>query len=65
MTTTVIGTQTDYKLATIGTRFVAIVIDGIILGFFTGILLSTSRNSGGLFSILLDRCHYAICWLLC
>jgi len=38
----------DYALASISSRFLAAIIDGLILGAITGILVGSSRNAGGL-----------------
>ena len=38
----------DYALASISSRFLASIIDGLILGAITGILVGSSRNAGGL-----------------
>lgn len=36
-----------FELGSVGTRFVAIAIDSLILGFITGILFSAGGNAGG------------------
>jgi uncharacterized RDD family membrane protein YckC len=38
----------DYELADTGTRFIALIIDGIILSIITGLLFAGARNTGGL-----------------
>jgi uncharacterized RDD family membrane protein YckC len=38
----------DYELADTGTRFIALIIDGIILGIITGLLFAGARGTGGL-----------------
>ncbi|MFN8448204.1 MAG: RDD family protein [Anaerolineae bacterium] len=38
----------DYELASIGTRFIALIIDSIILGVITGVLFWGGREAGGL-----------------
>ncbi len=37
----------DYELADTGTRFIALIIDGIILGIITGLLFAGAKNAGG------------------
>lgn len=37
----------DYELADVGTRFVALIIDTMILGFITGVLFWGGREAGG------------------
>lgn len=37
----------SYELADTGTRFIALVIDGIILGVITGLLFAGGREAGG------------------
>jgi uncharacterized RDD family membrane protein YckC len=45
--------HTEYvELASIGSRFVAIVIDGFILGLITGILFGTGGEVGGGIGVL-------------
>ena len=36
-----------YELADVGTRFIAIIIDGIILAIVTGVLVGVGRGVGG------------------
>ncbi|MGB7339586.1 MAG: RDD family protein [Phototrophicaceae bacterium] len=36
-----------YELGTVGSRFIALILDGLILGFITGILFSAGGNAGG------------------
>lgn len=47
-----------YELAPIGTRFVALVIDGIILGIITGVLVGVGRQAGGGISFLVGLIYY-------
>lgn len=37
----------DGELADLGTRFIALIIDGFILGLITGLLFAGARNAGG------------------
>ena len=37
----------DFELANLGTRLIALIIDGFILGLITGVLLAGSRSAGG------------------
>jgi uncharacterized RDD family membrane protein YckC len=37
----------SYELSSIGTRFIALIIDGIILGIITGALVGFGREAGG------------------
>lgn len=52
----------SYELADIGTRFLALVIDGIILGIISGILLSILRNPGGVVGFLIGLLYYWYFW---
>ena len=48
----------DYELADVGTRFVALIIDGIILGIITGLLFSGGRGAGGVVSFVVGVAYY-------
>ena len=48
----------DYELADIGTRFIALFIDGIILGIITGILFAGGRGAGGFASFIVGVIYY-------
>ncbi|MBI1257224.1 MAG: RDD family protein [Chloroflexi bacterium] len=37
----------DFELADLGTRLIALIIDGVILGLITGLLFAGARNAGG------------------
>ena len=43
----------DYELASVGTRFIALIIDGIILGVITGLLFWGGREAGGFTGFLI------------
>jgi uncharacterized RDD family membrane protein YckC len=51
----------SYELAPIGTRFVAILIDGIILGVIGGVLVGFSRDVGGGISFIVGLAYYWYC----
>jgi uncharacterized RDD family membrane protein YckC len=51
----------SYELATIGSRFVAILIDGIILGIITGALVGFGREAGGGISFVVGLLYYWYC----
>lgn len=51
-----------YELADVATRFVAILIDGIILGFITGLLVGAGREAGGGLSIVIHVIYYWFFW---
>lgn len=38
---------TSYELAPVSTRFIALVIDSMVLGLITGLLVGATRNAGG------------------
>jgi uncharacterized RDD family membrane protein YckC len=53
----------SYELADLGTRFLAILIDGIILGIVTGVLVGAGRNAGaGALSFLIGLGYYWYFW---
>ncbi len=52
------GSIADYELADVGTRFVALIIDGVILGFITGLLFSSGRGAGGVASFIVGVAYY-------
>lgn len=43
----------EYELADVGTRFIALIIDGIILGIIGGILFSGGRGTGGVIGFII------------
>lgn len=47
-----------YELASLGTRFVALLIDGIILGIIGGLLVGFSRDVGGGLSFVIGLIYY-------
>ncbi|MEO8393802.1 MAG: RDD family protein [Chloroflexota bacterium] len=47
----------DFELADLGTRLVALIIDGFILGLITGLLLGVSRDSGGFLGFLIGLAY--------
>ncbi len=51
-----------YELADTGTRFIAIVIDGIILGIIGSLLFSSARWGGGGISLLVGLAYYWYFW---
>ncbi len=52
----------SYALATIGNRFIAIFIDGIILGIITAMLTGAGRGAGGIASFLIGAAYYWYFW---
>ena len=52
----------NYELASVGTRFIAILIDGIILGIITGILVGAGREAGGGASFVIGLVYYWYFW---
>ena len=56
------STDSSFELAPIGTRFVAIIIDGIILGIITAILFGAARGPGGGVSFLVGVVYYWYFW---
>jgi uncharacterized RDD family membrane protein YckC len=52
----------SYELADIGTRFLAALIDVLIVGFFSGIIFSIFSNPGGVLSFLLSVGYYWYFW---
>jgi uncharacterized RDD family membrane protein YckC len=48
----------SYELAPLGTRFLAILIDGIILGVISGLLVGFSRDVGGGLSFVVGLVYY-------
>jgi uncharacterized RDD family membrane protein YckC len=59
--TTYSGSVT-YELAEIGTRFIAIVIDNIILGVATAILFGAGRGAGAGVSFIVGLAYYWYFW---
>lgn len=54
--------STHFELGDVGTRFVAIAIDGIILGFVTSILFSAGGEVGGGISFLVGILYNWFFW---
>ncbi|GAB5491191.1 MAG: hypothetical protein Phog2KO_14060 [Phototrophicaceae bacterium] len=52
----------SYELGDVGTRFVAIAIDGFILGFITGILFGAGGEVGGGISFLVGILYNWYFW---
>ena len=50
--------KSKYELASIGNRFMAIVIDGIILAIITGLLVGAGREAGGAASFVVGLVYY-------
>jgi uncharacterized RDD family membrane protein YckC len=48
----------NYALATVGNRFVAILIDGIILGIIGGLVYAVIGNSGSIVSFIVGAAYY-------
>ncbi len=48
----------DYELADVGTRFIALFIDGIILGIITGVLTRGGLAVGGFASFIVGVIYY-------
>lgn len=51
-----------YELADVGTRFFALIIDGILLGIITGVLVGAGRGVGGGLSFLIGMGYYWYFW---
>lgn len=51
-----------YELAPLGTRFIALIIDGIILGIVGGLLVGFSRDVGGGLSFVIGLIYYWYFW---
>ncbi len=47
-----------YELADVGTRFIALLIDSIILGVITGILVGGGREPGAGLSFIINLAYY-------
>ncbi len=52
----------NYELASTGTRFIAILIDSIILGIITGILVGAGGEAGGGASFVIGLVYYWYFW---
>ena len=52
----------SYELADLGTRFLAAIVDGFIIGVVSGILFSIFRNPGGVLSFVLTVGYYWYFW---
>jgi uncharacterized RDD family membrane protein YckC len=50
--------EIEYDLARIGPRFFALLIDGIILGIITGVLVGGGKGAGGVASFLVGAAYY-------
>ncbi len=48
----------DYELADIGTRFIALIIDSIILGVITGVLFAGARTTGGVIGFIVGVAYH-------
>lgn len=48
----------SFELATVGTRFIAVIIDGVILGIITAVLFGAARETGGGISFLVGVAYY-------
>lgn len=48
----------SYELADIGTRFIALVIDGIVLGLIGALLFGAGRGTGGLIGLIIGAAYY-------
>jgi uncharacterized RDD family membrane protein YckC len=51
-----------YELAPLGTRFIALIIDGIILGIIGGLLVGFNRDVGGGLSFVIGLIYYWYFW---
>lgn len=54
--------ETYYQLADVGVRFIAIIIDGMILGLVTGLLIGVGREVGGGLSFLVGVAYNWFFW---
>ena len=54
--------RTTYELADVGTRFIALIIDGIILGVVTGLLVGNAGWGGGGLSFLISLFYNWYFW---
>lgn len=54
--------KAGYELADVGTRFIALLIDNIILGMITGLLFSSARWGGGAVGLLVGLAYYWYFW---
>lgn len=52
----------SYELADIGTRFIAAIIDGLIIAVVNGVLLGAAGNSGGVVSTIITFGYYWYFW---
>ena len=52
----------SYELASLGTRFIAVLIDGIILGIISGLLVGFSRDVGSGLSFVVGLVYYWYFW---
>ena len=48
----------NFELAPLGTRFIALLIDGIILGLIGGLLFGAARGAGGGIGFLVGMLYY-------
>ncbi len=54
--------RSEYELADVGTRFIALIIDGIIISIITGALAGIGGTFGGGLGILIDLAYYWYFW---
>jgi uncharacterized RDD family membrane protein YckC len=53
---------TTYELADLGSRFVALIIDGFILGVVGGALWGAGRGTGGVVGFVIGAIYYWYFW---
>ena len=51
-----------HELAPLGTRFIALLIDGFILGLITGLLIGAGRTAGGGIGFVIGLLYYWYFW---
>jgi uncharacterized RDD family membrane protein YckC len=51
-----------YELADVGTRLIAIIIDGLILGFITGVLVGSGKGAGAGISFIIGVAYNWYFW---
>ncbi len=54
--------RSEYELADVSTRFIALIIDGIIISIITGALTGIGGTFGGGLGILIDLAYYWYFW---
>lgn len=52
----------SYELADIGTRFIAAIIDGFIIGLVNGLLFGAAKEAGGILSTIITFGYYWYFW---